>query len=135
MSVTLLALEQRSFLIPDRFRYLFCDARRHARCRLNFAALILARRDANEFAESRAEGAQGREADFEADLGDALVAATQQHHCALDSASHQIAVRRFAVSELELATEVTCRNVRAARQRSYVQRLCVLAIDPISYTA
>src|SRR4051812_23010264 len=56
--------------------------------------------------EARAEGAERRAPDLEADLGDAQVAAAQQRHRALDAPRHQVAVRRLAVREAELAAQV-----------------------------
>src|SRR5689334_23787877 len=87
---------------------------------------------AHELGEARAEGAQRRAADLEADLGDAEIAAAQQRHRALDAPGHQVGVRRLAVGELELAAEVTSRHVHAAGKRLDVQRLRVLPVDPVA---
>jgi hypothetical protein len=72
---------------------------------------------------------------LEADLGDAEVAATQQRHRALDAPCHEVAVRRLAEGEPELAAEVPGRHVRVAGERLNVQRLGVLPIDPVTNAA
>jgi hypothetical protein len=56
--------------------------------------------------EASAEGAQRRAADRETDLGDAQGPTTQQRHRPLDAPRHQVAVRRLALGEPELASEV-----------------------------
>jgi hypothetical protein len=73
-----------------------------------------------------------RAADLEADLGDAEIAPTQQRHRALDAPRHQVAVRRLPVGAAELAAEVPGRHVRAAGERLDVQRLGVVAVDPVA---
>ena len=98
-------------------------------------APIDAGRHADQLGEASAEGAQRRAADREADLGDAEVATTQQRHRALDPPRHQVAVRRLAVGEPELAAEVPGRHVRAAGERLDVQRLRVLPVDPVADAA
>jgi len=45
---------------------------------------------------------------------------------------YQVAVRRLAVGEPELAAEVPGRHVRAAGERLDVQRLRVLPVDPVA---
>src|SRR5438132_973845 len=94
-------------------------------------APVGAGRHAGQFGEASAEGAQRRAADRETDLGDAEIAPAQQRHRALDLPRHQVAVRRFAVGEPELAAEVPGRHVRAAGERLDVQRLRVLPVDPV----
>src|SRR5205807_8892525 len=89
----------------------------------------------DQVGEARAERAQRRAADRETDLGDAEVATTQQRHRALDAPRHQVAVRRLAVGEPELAAEVPGRHVRAAGERLDVQRLRVLSVDPVADAA
>src|SRR3990170_2927448 len=93
---------------------------------------IDAGRHTDQLGEATAEGAQRRAADGEADLGDAEVATTQQRHRALDAPRHQVAVRRLAVGEPELAAEVPGRHVRAAGEHLDVQRLRVLPVDPVT---
>src|SRR5439155_25172190 len=88
-----------------------------------------------ELGEASAEGAQRRAADGETDLGDAEIATTQQRHRALDAPRHQVAVRRLAVGEPELAAEVPGRHVRVAGERLDVQRVGVLPVDPVSNAA
>ena len=99
---------------------------------LRLRAPVGAGRHADQLGEASAERAQRRAADREADLGDAEVAATQQRHRALDAPRHQVAVRRLAVGEPELAAEVPGRHVRAARERLDVQRLRVLPVHPVA---
>ena len=98
-------------------------------------APVGAGRHADQLGEAGAERAQRRAADREADLGDAEVAAPQQRHRALDAPRHQVAVRRLAVGEPELAAEVPGRHVRAAGERLDVQRLRVLPVDPVADAA
>ena len=123
------------FSIPDRSGHLLGHARRHPRRRARGLAPVGAGRHADQLGEARAERAQRRAADREADLGDAEVAAPQQRHRPLDAPRHQVAVRRLAVGEPELAAEVPGRHVRAAGERLDVQRLRVLAVDPVANPA
>jgi hypothetical protein len=95
-------------------------------------APVGAGRHTDQVGEATAEGAQRRVADRETDLGDAEVATTQQRHRALDAPRHQVAVRRLAVGEPELAAEAPGRHVRAAGERLDVQRLRVLPVDPVA---
>src|ERR671930_672929 len=132
MAVTLAAAGNRGFSIPDRFGDLFRDARRHPRHRGSRLAAVGARRYTDQLGEASAEGAQGGAADLEADLGDAEVATAQQRHRSLDAPRHEVAVRRFAVGEPELAAEVPGRHVRVAGERLDVQRLRVLPVDPVA---
>src|ERR1044072_8683928 len=105
MTVKLDDLGGRRFSIPDRSGHLLDDARRHPHGGACRVAPGGARRHAEELGEARAEGAQRRAADLEADLGDAEVAATQQRHRALDPSRHEIGVGRLAVREPERAAE------------------------------
>ena len=125
----------RRFSIPDRSGHLFRDARRHPRHRARRIAPIGAGRHTDQLGEASAEGAQRRAADRETDLGDAEVATAQQRHRTLDAPGHQVAVRRLAVGEPELAAEVPGRHVRAAGERLDVQRLRVLPVDPVADAA
>src|SRR6266545_4173631 len=135
MAVMLGAARGRRFSIPDRSGHLFRHARRHPRRRARRLAPVDAGRHADQLGEAAAEGAQRRAADREADLGDAEVATAQQRHRALDAPRHQVAVRRLAVGEPELAAEVPGRHVRAAGERLDVQRLRVLPVEPIANAA
>jgi hypothetical protein len=90
---------------------------------------------ADQLDEASAEGAQRRAADLETDIGDAEVATTQQRHGTLDAPRHQVAVRRLAVGEPELAAEVSGRHVHAPGERLDVKRLRVLAVDPVANAA
>src|SRR5215212_11286038 len=106
MAVILRAARGRRFSIPDRSTHLFRHAGRHPRRRARRLAPIDAGRHTDQLAEASAEGAKRRAADFETDLGDTEVATTQQRHRALNAPRHQIAIRRLAVGEPELAAEV-----------------------------
>src|SRR5882724_3922565 len=106
MAVTLAAARSPRFSIPDRPRHLFLDTRRDPRSRARRVAPVNARRHADQRPEASAEGAQRRAADRETDLGDAEVATAQERHRALDAPRHEIAVRRLAIGEPELAAEV-----------------------------
>jgi hypothetical protein len=59
----------------------------------------------------------------------------QQRHRALDAPRHEVSVGRLAVGEAELAAEVPGRHVRAAGEGLDVQRLRVLAVDPVADAA
>src|ERR687896_2016270 len=107
----------RRFSIPDRFGHPLGHARRYPRHVPHGVAPVLAGRYTNQLGEASAEGAERRAADLEADLGDAEVVTAQQRHRALDAPRHQVAVRRLAVGEPELAAEVPGRHVRAAGER------------------
>src|SRR5436309_16137952 len=106
MAVRLGADRYWRFSIPDRSGHLFRHARRHPRHRARRVAPVGAGRHTDQFGEASAEGAQRRAADREADIGDAEVATTQQRHRALYAARHEVAVRRLAEGEPELAAEV-----------------------------
>ena len=67
---------------------------------------IRARRLSDELAEPRAERAEAREADEEADLGDGQVRGPQQGLRALDPAPGEVGARRLAVGRRERAREV-----------------------------
>src|SRR5690606_5152379 len=82
------------FSIPDRPRHLFRHARRDARGGAGRLAPVDAGRHADELGEARAEGAQRRAADLEADLRDAELADAQQRHRAFDAARPPVAVQR-----------------------------------------
>jgi hypothetical protein len=123
------------FSIPDRSGDLFRHARWYPRHRARLVAPVGAGRHAHQFGEARAEGAQRRAADREADLGDAEVATTKERHRALDASRHQVAVRGFAEREPELAAEVPGRDVCATGERLDVQRLRVLAVDAVADAA
>ena len=123
MAVT---LKYGSLIVASRFLTglvtCFDDARHDLGLRLLRSRSVRAGRHADQFGEARAERAERRAADGEAHVGDAQVAATQQRHRPLDAPRHQIAVRRLAVGQLELAAEVTRRHVarrgRAPRRRA-----------------
>src|SRR5690242_3081785 len=78
------------FSIPDRSGHLLGHAGRHPRGAVRRVAPVDAGRHADQFGEARAEGAQRRAADLEADLGDAEIAAAQQRHGTLDAPGHQV---------------------------------------------
>src|SRR5919106_3932958 len=132
MTVTLAATRYRRFSIPDRSGDLFRHARRHPGRRAHRLAPVGAGRHTDQLGEASAEGPERRAADLEADLGDAEVATAQQRHRALDAPRHEVAVRRLAVREPELAAEVPGRHVHAAGEGLDVQRPRVLAVDPVA---
>src|ERR1700710_2939128 len=135
MTLTLDAARGPRFSIPDRSADLLLNTRRQARGPAGRLAPVGTGRYTDQLGEACAEGAQRRAADREADLGDAEVAPTQQGHRALDAARHQVAVRRFAVGEPELAAEGPGRHVRAPGERLDVQRLRVLPVDAVADAA
>ncbi len=123
------------FSIPDRSRHLLHDARRQPRRRARRRAPVAARGHADQLGEAGCECAQRGAADLEADLSNAEVATTQQRHCSLDAARHQVAVRRLAVGEPELAAEMSGRHMSVVGERLDVQRIGVLPIDPVANPA
>src|SRR3954452_14178640 len=64
-------------------------------------APVLRRRAPDDLAERPAERPEAREADVEADLGDAAVGLAQQEHRPLDAPALQVAVRRLAERRAE----------------------------------
>jgi hypothetical protein len=135
MAVTVARPGDRRFSIPDRSGHLLGHARRHPAVACARIAPVGAGRHTDQLGEAGAEGAERRAADREADLGDAEVAAAQQRHRALDAPRHQVAVRRLAVGEAELAAEVPGRHVGAAGERLDVEWLRVLPVDPVADAA
>src|SRR5688572_7016051 len=75
------------------------------------------RRLADDRAKGTTERSQAREADVEADLGDAAIGLAQEEHRALDPAPLQIAVRRLAEGGAKGADEVRLGDVGDPRQR------------------
>src|SRR5262245_31088212 len=122
----------RRFSIPDRAGHLLDHAGGDPRHLAGRLVPVDARRYADQLGEARAEGAQGRATDLEADLGDAAVAAAQQRHRALDAPCHEVAVRGFAERVAELPAEMSGRHVFATGERLDVERLRVLPIDPVA---
>jgi len=135
MEVTLHACVDRRFSIPDRSSHLPHDARRHPRRRAGRQAPVAARGHADQLGEAGSEGTQRGASDLEADLSNAEVATTQQRHCSLDAARHKVAVRRLAVSESELAAEMSGRHIRVVGKHLDVQRIRVIPVDPVANSA
>ena len=50
----------------------------------------------------------------------------------LDAARHQLGAGRLSRGALELATQVAGRHVHAVGQRLHVERLLVVAVDPVA---
>src|SRR5690606_39583527 len=67
---------------------------------------VLARGNADELREARAERAERGTTDRHAHLGDAEIAATQESLRALDAARHEVAVGRLTVRGAEAAGEM-----------------------------
>src|SRR5690606_1140139 len=97
------------FSIPDRSGDRLGDARDAVeRCISGVGGdgrPVLARGDADELGEARAERAEGGTPDRHAHLGDAEIAATQESLRALDAARHEVAVRRRTVGGAQAAGE------------------------------
>jgi len=93
---------------------------------------ILARRPADECAETRAERAEAREADQKADLGDGKVRGSQERLRALDPASGEIGTWRLTIGRRERASEVKSGVAGFAGHRVEVERLRVVAIDEVA---
>src|SRR5581483_10927890 len=119
----------------DGSRQVLRDAAGHARKRAVVGAAVGGRRRADELREARAERAERRAADREADLGDRQVAAAQQKLRPLDPAGHQVGVGRLAVGLLEPPREVGGRHERPAGERRHVERPRVLTVDQVARTA
>jgi hypothetical protein len=111
---TLPARADRRFSIPDRSSHLLHDARRHPRRRAGRHAPVAARGHPDQLGEAGGEGAPRGAADLE---------------------RHQVAVRRLAVGEPELAAEMSGRHMRVVGERLDVQRIRVLTIDPVANPA
>src|ERR1700761_7583127 len=133
MATTLATAGALRFSISDRPRHPSGDAGGHAAGGARLLAAVPARRHPDQFGEAGAEGAERGAADLEADLGDAEVAAPQQRHRPLDPARHQVAVGGLAEGLAELAAEVAGRHMRPRGERLDVQRLRVLAVDPVAH--
>ena len=84
---------------------------------------VLARRASDELAKARAERAEAREPDQEADLGDREVRGSQERLGALDPAPRQVGAGRLAVGRRECAGEVESGVAGLAGHRVEVQRL------------
>jgi hypothetical protein len=73
--------------------------------------------------------------DCETYFCDGELADAKQRHGALDSPGHQVAVRRFAVGQLELPGQMARRHVYPAREGFHVEGLGVVAVHPIAHPA
>ena len=96
------------------------------------AVAVRARRLADDRAERPAERAEAREADVEADLGDAALGLAQHEHRPLDAAALEVAVRRLAEGGAEGPDEVRLGDVRDPRERGDVERVRVAAVHRIA---
>jgi hypothetical protein len=110
MAVTLAAARGRRFSIPDRVWSPVSPRTTTSPPSPAPPALIGAGGHPVQLGEATAEAAQRGTTDREAGLGDAAVATAQQRHRALDASGHQVAVRRLAVGQAELAAEVPARR-------------------------
>src|SRR5215217_38731 len=135
MAVRLVVTRDHRFSIPDRSRNLLRDARRDPRHLSGGFEPVRARRDADQLREASAERPERRAADRETHLGGARIVAEQKRHRSFDPARHEVAVRRLAVGEAELAAQVPGRHMHAERERLDVEGLRVLTVDPVANTA
>jgi hypothetical protein len=88
--------------------------------------------------ERPAERAQAGEADFEADVGHAVVGCAQEEHRPFDAAALQVAMRRFAERRAERATEVRFgdfRNPREARDVEWLPKVAVHCVPRAEHPA
>src|SRR5690625_1507659 len=122
------------FSIPDRSQRVLDQNRRQAVLSGDDAVTVGPRRDAHEFAEAGAEGAQGGEADGEADLRDREIAAADERHGPFDSAGHEkgVRVRGLAERRLELATEVAGGHVLGRGESLDAQRSVEFTVDAVT---
>src|ERR1700745_755056 len=88
------------------------------------ASQVGRRRLTHDRAKRAAEGTEAVEPDVEADGGNRAPRLAQELHGALDPTALQVAMRRLAERGPELAAEMSSGDVRDARERSHVQRLC-----------
>src|SRR5262249_61314502 len=93
---------------------------------------ILGRRFADDVVERPAERSQAGEADVETNLGDGTAGFAEQKHGALDPATLEVTVRRFAERGTEGADEVGLRDACDTGEAGNVQRLSVGAIHCVA---
>ena len=93
---------------------------------------IARRRLAHDLSEGTAEGAEAREGDVEADVGDAPIALAEQEHGALDPSADKVAVRSLAEDRTETPAEMGRRDVGNRRHRADIQGLGVRAVHGIA---
>src|SRR4029077_13572973 len=91
-------------------------------------------RFADEQVKGLAEGAKAREANVEADIGNASVGAAQQEERSLDAPALQIAVRCLAECPAKRPNEVSLGNVGDARERGNVKWLAIGEIHGVART-
>src|SRR5690606_12589299 len=96
---------------------------------------VLAGWHPDQLGEPRAEGTQRGSADGEAHLGHGQIASAEQGHRAFDASGHQVRVRRLTELLLEPATQMAGGHVHALGERADVERLSVVAVDPVPYLA
>src|SRR3712207_310032 len=109
MGATLVQVARRGFSETARSRVGHREARGDGPDRP--AAAVARGRFADDVAERAAERPEAREADVEADVGDAAVGGPQQEHGALDAPALEVAVRRLAEGRAGGADEVRLRGV------------------------
>src|SRR5260370_7320993 len=92
---------------------------------------IFAGCDAEDVTEWAAEGAEGVEADIEADVSDAALGLAQLEHCALNPPALEVAVRHLAESRAKRPYEVGLGDERNLGEVVDVEWLRVRAIDRV----
>src|SRR5699024_2081829 len=120
------------FSIPDRSQRVLDQNRRQAVLSGDDAVTVGPRRDAHEFAEAGAEGAQRGEADGGADLRAREIAAADERHGPFDSAGHEKGVRGLAERRLALATGVAGRHALGRRERLAARRSLEFTVDAVT---
>jgi len=93
---------------------------------------VVRRRLADDLPERAAEGPQAREADVEADVGDAAVSLAQQEHRALHPPPLQVTVRRLPEGGAEAADEVRLGEVGHRGDGADIERLGVGAVHGVA---
>src|SRR5512133_3601580 len=130
MAATLVALPTIGFSKTARSRPGHREAVRDV---VGDRALAIGRgRLADDRAEGPAERPEAREADVEADVGDAAIGLHEQEHRALDPPTLQVAVRRLAESGPEGADEVRLGHVGDARESADVERPRIAAVHGVA---
>src|SRR5262245_2415883 len=123
------------FSIPDRSGQDPCEATGNPVERIMAARAVRARALPDQLSEPRAERPERRTAHLEANVCDAHVAPPKQRLGPLDSAGHEIGIRRLAEGSLEAAGVVARGHGRRPRERGNVEGQGVIPVDHVASSA